>query len=518
VAKFGARQVVLVGTVAIATMLQLIDTSIVNVSLSQMMGNLGATLEDISWVVTSYAVANVVMIALSGWLAQRFGRKRYFVTSIVVFTLASLACGFSNNVWALVLFRFIQGMGGGGIMATGQAILVETFPREDLPVANAIYGMTVVIGPTIGPTLGGWITDHLSWNWIFYVNIPVGILATVLAWSFLPPPRHDSEAKSMDWGGILLLVAGIGSLQVVLERGQDEGWGESAMIVVLSAVAVVGIIWFLWHEWHVRWPVVHLRLLKSRAYATGVFFSFVQGFGLYSSTFLVPVFTQTLLGFTATDTGLLLLPGSISTAFMMPFIGKSMQRGVSPRLLAGTGFFLFFVFTQMLSRFTDQVGSQDFFWPLVVRGMGLGMLFIPLTTLALADLKGAEIPQGTAMTNMARQLGGSVGIALMTTFVSRRTTFHDSVLSEKVTEYGQVGLQRLDAAAHLFLSKGDTPWDARSRGIAALARTVHRQAALLSYLDAFRLVGIFFLVMLPFLLLFKKPERGGAVPEGVHAE
>jgi MFS transporter, DHA2 family, multidrug resistance protein len=232
----------------------------------------------------------------------------------------------------------------------------------------------------------------------------------------------------------------------------------------------------------------------------------------------VPVFTQTLLGFTATDTGLLLLPGSISTAFMMPFIGKAMQRGVSPRLLAGTGFFLFFVFTQLLSRFTDQVGAHDFFWPLVVRGLGLGMLFIPLTTLALADLRGAEIPQGTAMTNMARQLGGSVGIALMTTFVSRRTTFHKAVLSEKVTEYGQEGLQRLRAATNLFLSKGDAPWDARVKGVAALTRTVYRQAVLLSYLDAFRLVGIFFLVMLPFLLLFKKPVRGGAVAEGVHAE
>ncbi len=516
-ARFGARQWVVVITVACATMLQLIDTSIVNVSLAQMMGNLGATLEDISWVITSYAVANVVMIALSGWLAQRFGRKRYFVTSIVVFTLASLACGMSNNVWALVLFRFIQGMGGGGIMATGQAILVETFPREELPFANAIYGMTVVIGPTIGPTLGGWITDHLSWNWIFYVNLPVGILATALAWSYLPPPHHHSKAQSMDWTGIFLLVAGIGSLQVVLERGQDEGWTDSAEIVLLSVVALVGIVWFLWHEWHTRWPVVHLRLLKSRPYATGVFFSFIQGFGLYSSTFLVPVFTQSLLGFTATDTGLLMLPGSLATALTMPLIGKSMQRGLSPRLLAGSGFTLFFLFTLMLSGFNDQIGTGDFFWPLVVRGLGLGMLFIPLTTLALADLKGAEIPQGTAMTNMVRQLGGSVGIAMMTTFVSRRNSFHRSVLAEKVSEYSQEGSSRLHSAMNFFLSKGDSPWLARTKGIALLTRAVSRQAALLSYLDAFRLVGAFFLIFLPLLLLFKKPVKFEKV-EGVHAD
>jgi len=517
VAKFAARQWIIVGTVASATMLQLIDTSIVNVSIAQMMGNLGATLGDISWVVTSYAVANVVMIALSGWLAQRFGRKRYFVSSIVVFTLASLLCGMSTNVWALVLFRFLQGMGGGGIMATGQAILVETFPREELPFANAIYGMTVVIGPTIGPTLGGWITDHLSWNWIFYVNLPMGILATALAWSFLPAPKHDSKAQSMDWTGIALLVAGIGSLQVVLERGQDEGWMESAEIVILSAIAVIGIASFLWHEWHTRWPVVNLKLLKNRPYATGVFFSFIQGFGLYSSMFLVPVFTQSLLGFSATDTGILMLPGSIATAFAMPVIGKAMQRGVSPQLLAGTGFFLFFVFTAMLAGFTDQSGAGDFFWPLVVRGMGMGMLFIPLTTLAIADLKGAEIPQGTAMTNMMRQLGGSVGIALMTTFVSTRSTFHRSVLTEKVSEFNPEGLSRLKGAMSLFLSQGDSPWIARTKAIAFLSRSVGRQAALLSYLDAFRLVGLFFLIFLPLLLLFKKPSKGAKI-EGVHAE
>lgn len=516
-AKFAARQWVIVGTVACATMLQLIDTSIVNVSLSQMMGNLGATLGDISWVVTSYAVANVVMIALSGWLAQRFGRRRYFVTSIVVFTLASLACGLSDNVWALVFFRFLQGMGGGGIMATGQAILVETFPREELPFANAIYGMTVVIGPTIGPTLGGWITDHLSWNWIFYVNIPVGILATALAVAFLPAPRHESQANAMDWTGIALLVTGIGALQVVLERGQDEGWTENVWIVALMVVAATGIAAFLRHEWHTRWPVVNLKLLRSRPYATGVFFSFVQGYGLYASTFLVPVFTQSLLGFTATDTGLLMLPGSLATALTMPVIGKAMQRGVSARAIAGAGFLLFFAFTVMLGRFDDQVGTGDFFWPLVIRGLGMGLQFIPLTTLAIADLKGAQIPQGTAMTNMMRQLGGSVGIAVMTSYIARRATFHRSVLAEKASEFSPEGLARLKSATALFLSHGDTPWIAHTKAVASISRAVSRQASLLAYLDAFHLVGLFFLLLLPFLLLFKAPSRDAKV-EGVHAE
>ena len=257
-AKFTGRQWVVVGTVASATLLQLIDTSIVNVSISQMMGNLGATLGEISWVVTAYAVANVIMIALSGWLSQRVGRSRYFLASIAVFTLASLLCGMSDNVWELVACRFLQGMGGGGIMTTAQAILVETFPREDLPFANAIYGMTVVIGPTIGPTLGGWITDNLNWNWIFYVNIPVGIAAIVLAKLYLPPPTHQPPPKgALDWKGILFLVTGIGGLQIVLERGQSEGWFESGWIFSLAAVSLVSVVAFIYHEWTTPHPVVH---------------------------------------------------------------------------------------------------------------------------------------------------------------------------------------------------------------------------------------------------------------------
>lgn len=506
-AKVTARQMVVVGTVATAALLQLIDTSIVNVSLSQMMGNLGATLDDIGWVITAYAVANVVMIALSGWLAQRVGRSRYFIASIFVFTLASLLCGCSSNVWELVAFRFLQGMGGGGIMTTAQAILVESFTREDLPIANAIFGMTVVIGPTIGPTLGGWITDNLSWNWIFFVNIPIGIAAIVLSKLFLPPPVHDPPPRgSMDWQGILFLVAGVGGLQVVLERGQSEDWFSSAWILGLSIVAVAAIAAFIWREWTAPHPVVHLRLLRVRSYAVGVFFAFIQGLGLYSSMLLVPIFTQGILGFTAMDTGILLIPGSVVTALCMPVIGKIMQRGVPARLLAGGGFFLFFVFTVLLGRLNSQVGAGDFFWPLVVRGIGMGMLFIPLTTLALGQLSGHEIPQGTAMTNMIRQLGGSVGIALVTSFVSRRMVFHKSVLAEHITSTSPLAWARIQSAGATFLRDGDNQWEAQRKAIGMLEMSVLRQAATMSYLDAFRVVGFFFAASVPLVFLFKKPS------------
>lgn len=517
-AAFGLRQWVIVGTVASAALLQLIDTSIVNVTLTQMMGNLGATLEDIGWVVTAYAVANVIMIALSGWASQRIGRSRYFIGSIVVFTGASLLCGLSTNVWELVLFRFIQGMGGGGILTTSQAIIVETFPREDLPFANAIYGMTVVIGPTIGPTLGGWITDNLSWNWVFYVNIPIGIAATVLAKLFLPPPSNKHPTLgAMDWQGILLLVSGIGSLQVVLERGQSEGWFESWWIAVLAVVAAFSLVGFVWRELVALHPVVHLRLLKSRSYAVGVTFSFIQGLGLYSSMFLIPVFAQSLLHFTATDTGMLLLPGSLVTALSMPVIGKAMQKGAPARILAGGGFLLFAVFMFIIAGFTDRVGAHDFFWPLVVRGIGMGMIFIPLTTLALGQLQGPEIPQGTAMTNMMRQLGGSVGIALMTSFVARRMVFHKLVLGEHASTGNPLAWSRIEAATGALVHRGEPVWQAQAKAIASIGAAVARQAALMSYLDAFWLVGAFFLVSIPFLSLFK-PAKARPRQVEVHAD
>jgi DHA2 family multidrug resistance protein len=310
----------------------------------------------------------------------------------------------------------------------------------------------------------------------------------------------------MDWQGILFLVAGIGGLQVVLERGQDEGWFESGWIAFLSVVAAVSVVAFIWREWTAPHPVVHLRLLRVRSYGVGVFFSFIQGLGLYASMFLVPVFTQGILGMTAMDTGLLLLPSSILTALSMPVIGKIMQRGVSARLLAGLGFLLFFVFTVMLGRLNGQVGANDFFWPLVVRGIGMGMLFIPLTTLALGQLSGREIPQGTAMTNMVRQLGGSVGIALVASFVDRRMTFHRSVLAEHVVSTSPATWARLQAAGAMFMSHGDTRWEAQRKALGMVTGAVAREAAVMSYLDAFRVVGFFFVVSVPFVLLFKKPS------------
>ena len=505
-AGMGWEKWIVVATVASAAMLQLIDSSIVNVSLSQMMGNLGATLSEIGWVVTSYAAANIVMIALSGWCAQRFGRKRYFVASILIFTAASVACGLSTNVWELVFFRFLQGLGGGGIMTTAQAILVTTFPREELAFAMSIYGLTVVMGPTIGPTLGGWITDNLNWHWIFFVNIPFGIAATALSLSFIPPERERGDSHPMDWWGVAFLVTGVGALQIVLERGQEEGWFDSVQICLLSVVAVVGVVGFLRHELNTRFPVVNLRLFRSRSFSVGVAFCFIQGLGLFSSVFVVPLFAQSMLGFTAMDTGMLMLPGSIATAFAMPLIGKAMGRGLSPRLLVATGFVLFFIFTRMMGNLTALSCGDDFFVPLLVRGFGMGMLSIPITTLSIAELRGANIPQGTSITNMTRQLGGSFGIAIMTTFIQRRSLFHRSVLADHVTAFCDASVARLETYSRLFLSRGAGAWDAHQQGLRLLDGVVTKQAAVLAYLDAFWVVGVFFLVCLPLIVFFKAKD------------
>ncbi len=509
--KIGLEKWIVIVTVVSAALLQLIDTSIVNVTLLQMMGSLGATLEDISWVVTSYAAANVVMIAMAGWLSARLGRRNYFVASIVLFTVSSVLCGLSTNVWMLVTFRFIQGIGGGGLLSTSQAIIVENFPKEELGLANAIYGLGVIIGPTIGPALGGTITDHLSWHWVFFVNVPVGIIATILTLLYVKEPDELPPRGAMDWAGLGLLILGVGALQVVLERGDAEGWFDSRLILVLTAAAAVGVIGFIWRELIYPFPIVDLRLLRIRSFGVGSLFNFILGFGLYASVFVIPVFAQNFLGFTATETGYLLVPGSLATAVMMPIIGKALQKRASPVLLSGIGFIIFYVFTRMFTHMSAESGEADFFWPLVVRGLGLGLIFIPLTTLSLIDLNGKDIPQGTGFTNMVRQLGGSFGVALMATFIEQRTTFHKSILSANVTAYSIPTLARLRGMAGAFLAQGADPASARQKALGLMNFTVTRQAALLSYLDAFFLVGIFFLICIPLLLLFRSRRRSAPV-------
>jgi DHA2 family multidrug resistance protein len=514
-AETGFKKWIITITVIVASLLELIDTTIVNVSLPQIQGNLGATLEDVAWVVTGYSVANVIILPMSGWLGSRFGRKQYFITSIVVFTIASFLCGNSTGLTELVLFRIIQGMAGGGLISTSQAILIETWPREQIGTATALFGLGAVVGPTVGPTIGGYITDHTTWRWIFYVNIPVGAIAAFCAYTFVRETPKEAKGRPIDWWGIALLAVAVGSLQTILEKGEDEDWFSKTYILVLTVSAILGVLLFIWRELSIDYPIVNFAILRHRSFAVGMFTSFVLGFGLYGSVFVFPVFCQNLLGFTAQQTGELLFPGGLCTIVMMPFIGRMLNKGIPAQFMATLGMFLFFVFTTMLSNSTLESGQSDVLVPLLIRGVGMALLFVPLTTLAIADLKGPEIGQGTGLNNMMRQLGGSFGIATLTTIIHIRQSVHRNNLLVNINPYNNAFNLRMSQYIARFESEGRSVIDATHMAYAAIEGAVTRQSLLLTYDDAYWISGLVMLFSIP--LLYLQPfKKAVAMPTDAH--
>lgn len=506
-AEHGFRKWIITITVIMASLLELIDTTIVNVALPDIMGNLGATLEDAGWLVTGYAVANVIILPMSGWLGDRFGRKNYFMASILIFTLASFLCGYSENLTQLILFRILQGLAGGGLLSTAQAILMETWPREEIGMATALFGLGAVVGPTIGPTIGGYITDNANdWRYIFYVNIPVGAIAAFLVSMFVRESPKLAKDKPIDWWGILLLATGVGSLQVVLEKGESEDWFATPYIALLTVTTILSGVGFIWRELSTDHPVVDFRILKNRSFAVGIITSFSLGFALYGSVFIFPIFCQNLLGFTAFQTGLIMLPSGVATIIMMPFVGMLLKRGVPAQLMATGGFFLFFIFCWLLSNSTLESGTGDFFWPLITRGIGMAILFVPLTTLAVQDLQGKQIGQGVGLNNMMRQLGGSFGVAILTTLIHLKSGEIRNLLFGNINPYNPAYTQRLDGLIRKFMEKGFSMEQARQMAIKAIETTVVKQTMLVTYDSMFMLIGVFVLASIPVIYLqrFKK--------------
>lgn len=504
--EYGARRVIVTITAIICALLEIVDTTIVNVALNDMKGNLGTTLTEVGWVITAYAIGNVIIVPMTSWLSQQFGRRNYFAASILLFTFCSFLCGNATGIWELVAFRFLQGVGGGALLVTSQTIITESYPPEKRGMAQAIYGLGVIIGPTLGPPLGGYIVEHFSWPYIFYINIPIGVIATLLTLSFVRSPKYSekSKTKDVDWLGIALLAISVGSLQYVLEKGQDDDWFNSSTILLLAVLAVFGLFFFIWRELRFRKPIVELRVLKNGNLRVGTILSFIMGFGLYGSTFIIPLYTQATLGWTAQQAGMLMIPSALTTAFMMPIIGQMLQKGVKQQYLVALGMLIFFIYSFWGYKIiTPDTDKDAFFWMLIVRGMGMGMLFIPVTTLALSTLKGQQIGQGAAFTGMMRQLGGSFGVAVITTYLARKNVMHRSDLVSQLNVNDWNVQQRVHAMQHAFIAKGMTPDVALNSAYKALEYTVSKQASVLSYMDAFLGLGVMFLVCVPFVLMVK---------------
>jgi DHA2 family multidrug resistance protein len=494
--------------VVLAALMQVIDSSIVNVALPDMMGNLGASLDEIAWVTTGYILATVIVIPLTGWLGQLLGRKRYFVGSIIVFTAASFFCGAAHSLSFLIFWRIVQGVGGGALMTVSQAVLFEAFPPEEAGMAMALFGVGVMVGPTIGPTLGGWLTDNYGWPWIFYINIPVGILASVMIATYVHDRADQRRPGRIDYLGIVLLALSVGALQYVLEHGQREDWFDSRFITALTVTGIVGGVALLWRELTTREPVIDFRVLRHRQMWVGTVLGVIMGIGLYAMSFTLPVFLQTNLRMTAEQTGLALLPGAIATALSMLVVGRLTNR-IDPRLLITAGALIFATAAWKLSLITGESGSHDFFWPLILRGIGLGLMFVPLTTITLAELAPTELAQGTGLYNFFRQLGGSFGIAVIASLLARFTAQYHAVLAEHITGVDAMSAQRVQALTRGMMARGADAWTARERAYRLLESQVMGQASVLAYSRVYVLSAAIILAIIPLLVLVRQTRGAG---------
>jgi DHA2 family multidrug resistance protein len=494
-----------------AAILEVVDVSIVNVALPYMQGNLGATLSEIGWVSTGYSIANVIVIPLSAWLGLRFGKKRYFVFSLVAFTLASIMCGLADNLTTLIIGRVVQGLGGGGLLAKAQALMFETFPREEQAKASTIFTLGVISGPAIGPALGGYLTDNFGWRWIFFINVPLGIMAVMMCTTFLLP--DDPKAirhNDVDWLGIIFLAIGLGSFQTVLEQGQQDDWLSSVFIQRMAFLSVAGLILFIWQELRVEHPAVDLRVLRYRSLAAGSVLSLAVGMGLYGTIFVVPVFTQTVLQFTATKTGLLLVPGALASA-AATFALMPLRKIFSPRQLIALGCLITVGVMLAFTKINSDTGAEQFFWPLIWRGAGTVIMFLPLSIATLGSLPKQDVSSGSGFFSLTRQLGGSIGIAAITALVARQQFVHRSQLVYDISDLNPAYDIRLNAGTALLGTDSGDPIAVHSQALALIDRAVNAQASLLSYRDVFYFVGAIFLCALPLILLL------GATPKPVPA-
>jgi MFS transporter, DHA2 family, multidrug resistance protein len=495
--------------VALAAFMEIMDISIANVALPHIAGALSSSQNESTWVLTSYLVTNAVVMPISGWLSNTFGRKRLFLTCIGGFTLTSLACGFAPNLPVLIVLRALQGATGGGLQPVGQAILADSFPEEKRGMASAIYGIAAVVAPTVGPTLGGWLTDNYDWRWIFFINVPVGIALIFL----VIPLVHDrgpqrARPLSVDWLGFGFVALSLGCLQVVLDRGQDEDWFGSALIITLAIVSGAAFVLLIWRELTHEHPMVDLRLMKNPDFAVNFCLMLMLGFMLFGSTFLLPAYAQQLMGYRAVDAGMLLTPGGLATIALLPLVGRAVNK-VDLRLLTGIGLVVGGASLLMMTNVYLGVSFGTLMWLRILQSAALPFLFVPINAMAFRGLPPDKTNNASALINLARNFGGSIGISFASTLLTRRAQFHQSRIVEQLQPLNP---SYPDYAHHIGSLLGTAP-DAPATVAGIYAQAV-QQATLLSYLDDFKALGLLFLALLPLLLLVRKGKGGG--PVAVH--
>jgi len=505
-----------------ATFMELLDTSISNVSLPHIAGGLGTSYDQSTWILTSYLVANAVILPMSAWLSRVFGRKRYYMMSVALFTATSLLCGVAPSLASLIVLRVLQGLGGGGLAPVEQAILVDTFPKEKLGGAFALYSMAIVTAPALGPPLGGWITDSFSWRWVFFINVPIGLLSLLLASRLVhDPPEFTNERREawrggqlrIDYIGIALIAIGFACLEVVLDRGERDDWLGSHFITTFLAVAVVAIILAIWWEWHQKEPVVELTLLRERNFALACTYYFLFAFGLFGSTVLIPEILQTLFGYTATDAGLVLGPGAAVITILAPFVVRIVPRIGAKRLL-GASFTVAALSMFYYSGLTSQTDYFHFAFARGFQGFGYAFMFVPVTQLAYSYLPKNKNNKGSSLTNLCRNWGGSFGIAFVTTMLERRTQYHQSILISHLSSADGTVQQFVNNTSRYLLTRGTSGPDAIHQSYGLISGLMTQQATMLAAMDCFHLLGLVVIVGLPLAFLIRRFQIGGAPGAG----
>ncbi len=504
-------------SVMLCTFMEVLDTTVVNVSLPHIGGNLSATVDEATWVLTSYLVANAIILPITGWLSFHFGRKRLLMTSVIGFTLASFLCGIAPSLPLLVIFRVIQGACGGALQPLSQSVLLEAFPPEQRGKAMGFWGLGIVVAPVLGPVLGGWLTESYSWRWVFYINLPIGIASFFMVKAFVFDPdymRRKTEA-GIDYWGIGMLAVWIGALQYALDKGQELDWFGSHLITWLIGIAVVFLIGFLIREFRAGHPVVNLRVFKIRSYAAGVFLMTILGFVLYGSIVILPIWLQTLLGYPATTAGFTMAPRGLGSMVGMPMIGAILAR-FDPRKVLIAGFGLGALSTWQLAQLNLNVGYWNLFWPQFIQGFGLACVFVPLTVIAMAQVPREGMGNATSLFNLMRNLGGSMGIAILVMMNSRDQQKYINIMGSHVNAFDPASKNWFNALHGMFLGAGSGPGLANQRAYGVLFGVVQQQAAMRAFIDLFMLLTIIFLLMIPLVFFMKRPGGSADAKAAMH--